>query len=242
MVAEHEIHAQVAHIEAARLLFAERREKQACGALGTFRNESEGESDEGEVDVLDHQVRRTEDGGLGLADDLAHAQVDIIMGVIFVADRVFSVRQVDGMVVHQLDVLTVQDAVGIVRDHVLDPRLAGIEVVADFLHIVGLSALGHHRTAVPDAFQAVIHAAGEDGPFVHVVLHIVGRQLQVLVLDGRGAIVIDEPVAVGEVADHRIGGIGEGRHLQGTLAQQGHGVRAVQGVHLAERVAPCQCG
>ena len=182
------------------------------------------------------------DGGLGLADDLADAQVYIIMGMVVVADRVFAVGEVDGVVVHHLDVAPVQDALVVVRDHVLDPGLLGVEVVAHLLHVVGLVALGHDRPAVPFAGEAVIDAAGEHGPGVHVVLHVVGGQLHVLVLHRRGAVVVDEPVAVGEVADHGIRRIGEGRHLERALAQQGHGVGLAQGVHVSERIPARQGG
>ena len=164
------------------------------------------------------------------------------MRMVGVADGVFAMGEVDGLVLHHLDVAPVQDAVLVVREHVLDAGLARIEVVAHLVHVVGRRALLHHGTADPFALQGVVHAAGEHDPVVHVVLHVVGRELHVLVFHAGLAVVVDQAPAVGEVADHRVRRVREGGTVQRTLAQQGHGVHPAQRIHHAEGIAPGQFG
>ena len=106
-----------------------------------------------------------------------------VMWMLKVADSVFSMSDVDGFVREHLYVLSVKYSIILLCDHVGNPGLAGIEVVADLLHVEGLVTLGHYRLAFPFMGKGIIGATGEDCPGVHIVLHVVGLELYVLVGD-----------------------------------------------------------
>ena len=217
--AEHEIHAGVLDEEAALDLFTEGRHQQTRGAGGLGRDETEGKAD-GEGDVADDRIGRSENRLLGrLGDHLRHRQFHIIMRMLQVADRIDAVPHVDGLVRHHLDLLALEEAFGLLGDHVGDAGLAGVEVVTELLHLVGGVALLHFGLAHPFSGCLVLAAAGEDGVRLHVILDVVRGKLHVLVGDRGAAVVIDLPFAARELRDDGVLGGGEGGTVQGTLFQ-----------------------
>ena len=76
-----------------------------------------------------------------------------------------------------------KDAVVLLGYHVGDPCLPCVEVIADLLHVERLVTLGHHGLAFPCAGKGIIGTSGKDRPGVHVVFHVVGLELHVLVAD-----------------------------------------------------------
>ena len=234
VVADDEIHAHVAREETAGLFLAEGRHQQAGGAGGLFRYEAEGEHD-GQRNAGDIGNRGAENGLLArFRDDLGHLELEEVMRFLEVADGVHAVGDVDGLVRQHLDVAALEQAFVLLGDHVGDAGLAALEVVAELFHLVGLAALAHFGHALPLAGQRVQGAPGIDRGRIHVILHVVGRQLEILVLDGNPAPVVDLALAVGEDLQRRVGGIGEGRTVEGTLAEQ------VDRVGLENRIGPVQ--
>ena len=91
-------------------------------------------------------MRRTEHRLLGwFGDNFRRRQLKVIVRMLKIADRVLAFGYVDGLVRHHLDVLPVKDAVILLRYHVRDPGLAGVEIVPDLFHVECLAALGHLR-------------------------------------------------------------------------------------------------
>ena len=136
-----------------------------------------------------------------------------------IADRVFAFGDVDGLVRHHLDVLSVEDAVILFRDHVRDPGLAGVEIVPDLLHVESLSPLSHLRLAFPLLGQTVVGSSREDCPGGHVILHVISLQLDVVVRDLDIAPVVHLALPVREILSDRILRPGECRSGKGTLVQ-----------------------
>ncbi len=237
VVAEHEVHAGVAHEESAGRLLAEGGHQHARGSVGPLGDEAERQAEEGYLHVLDHHVGRTEDGLLrGLLYHLGAGQREIVVGVVGVADRVFALGDVDGLVVHHLYVLSVEYAVVLGGDHVGDAGLARVEVVAHLLHVVGLASLGHFGLPPPRRGRWSHTRPRVDRALVHVVLHVFGGQLHVLVGHAHVAIIIYEAFAVAEVLDYGVPGGRERGLVEGTLAEHGHRVGPVQGVGGVERI------
>lgn len=121
-----------------------------------------------------------------------------------VAGGVFAVLDVDGVVGHLLDASAHKPAVALLGGHALDFGLLGGEVVGDGVHLVGgrtLGELGLRDDGPP--FQRVGLAVGVDQLGIHVDLHVVG--LEVAVLVGDVALVVDVDLFAAQVVDQRIG-------------------------------------
>ena len=141
------------------------------------------------------------------------------MRMFAVADSVFSVCDVDGMVRHHLDVLSVQDAVLFLSDHVLDSGLLGGEIVSDLLHGVGFSSLFHHRLSLYDACR-VLGSTGEKCLCLKVILHVIGCQFHICIGNADVAIIVDYPLSIAEIFDNRVLCRSECRGIQRTLVQK----------------------
>ena len=136
------------------------------------------------------------------------------MRMLEVADSVLSLGDVYGLVRHHLYVLAVQESLLLLSYHIGDAGLVGVEIVAQLLHGVCGTALLHHRLALDLARKSVQSTPGEHCAGIHVILHIVGAEFHVLVLDGHVSVKENFPLPV---AEHLHGGIlagGEGRHLE----------------------------
>ena len=245
MVAEHEVHTQATHIESSRLLFAEGRHKQAGRALRFFRDEAEGEADKRQFHILHHEVGRTYYGLLArLLHHLRSREGEIVVRVVGIADRIFSVGDIDGPVFHHLDVAAVEYTLVIIGYHIVYECLAGVEVIVHILHFILLSALLHHRSSHPFHFCGVVTAPGIDRPGFHVVLHIIRSKLHILVGDLHLTIII-YLVGTGlgiPDREHGVAGIGEGRVFQAALAEECHRIGAAKGIHDPQRVPACNGG
>ena len=147
------------------------------------------------------------------------------MGMFEIADSVFSFCDVDGLVRHHLDVLSMKNPVILLRDHVRDPGLAGVEIVPDLLHVESLPSLSHLRLSLPLLRQAVVGASREDSSGGHVIFHVVGLELDVIIGDLHIAPVVHLTLSVRKILPYGILGSRERRAGQGTLVQQGNGVR-----------------
>ena len=166
------------------------------------------------------------------------------MRVVGIADRIFSVGDIDGPVFHHLDVAAVEYTLVVIGYHIVDERLAGIEVVVDILHLVLLAALFHHRSSGPLHLGGVKTAPGIDRPGFHVVLHIIRRQFHILVGDLHLTIII-HLVGTGlgiPDREHGVAGIREGRVFQAALAEECHRIGAAKGIHDPQRVPACNGG
>ena len=159
------------------------------------------------------------------------------MGMILVvADRILSVFDIDGLVRHHLDALSVQDALVIVGQHVGDEGLVGIEIVPDFLHHIIVLSLLHLRLAFPFTTEGVQRAAGIDDARGHVIFHIIGGQGHVLVLNLHAAVVIDHAFPIGKILYDGIAGGSENRYCDGALGKhlervgRRHGITGMPGL------------
>lgn len=150
-------------------------------------------------------MRRTEHRLLGwFGDNFRRRQLKVIVRMLKIADRVLAFGYVDGLVRHHLDVLPVKDAVILLRYHVRDPGLAGVEIVPDLFHVECLAALGHLRLPLPLLGKAVVGASGIDGTGGHVIFHVVSLQFDVLVGDLDVSPVIHLALTVGKILPYGI--------------------------------------
>ena len=204
IVADDEIHAHIPEIETAGILFAEGRHQESRRPLRFLRDEAEGDAD-GEGDVFEGRPGGPEDRLLGRpGNDLRIIKVQVIMRVFQVADGIHAVHDADRPVGRHVDVLALQDAVILLRDHVLDDGLLVVEIVPELLHLVGLPVLGHLRPALPVLRHRIERAFRIDDAGVHVVFHVVGGQFHVLVTDRDITIIIYDALSVREDFDDRI--------------------------------------
>ena len=123
-----------------------------------------------------------------------------------------------------------QDALIVVRQHIGDEGLAGVEVVADLFHGIVVRTLLHLGLAFPFSGQGVQGPARINDTRGHVILHIIRGQGHVLVLHLDAAVVVDEPFAVGEVFDDGVAGRGENRHGDRALGKHCKGVGRRDGI------------
>ena len=220
IIPEHEVHTGVPEIEASGGFFTERGHQQTGGPCGLLRHESEGEA-EGDGDIGNNRPGGAEHRFLRrLGYDLCHRQFKIIMGMLKVANGVHAVFHIDGAVRHHLDLLALQEAVRLVRYHIGDTRLVGVEVIPELLHLVGLLALGHLRLAFHLPGSGILAAGGENRIGFHIILDEVGLQRHILVCDRGAAVIVDHAPAIGEVGDDRVLGSGKGGAGEGTAVQQ----------------------
>ena len=157
------------------------------------------------------------------------------MRVLGIADCVFSFGNVDGIIRHHLDVLSVKNAVRFLRHDVGYARLAALEIVAQLLHCVGFAALAH-RWLPRDVSERVLRAPGIDRLRLEVIFHIVGGELHIPVCHGNVAVVIDHLSPLAEILDYRVSCGRECRSFERRLAEHlyricaEYGVREVNGV------------
>ena len=220
IVTEYEIHTRVARVKTSGLLLAESRHEHSGGALRLLRDESEGEG-YGEVDTFDHGMGRTEDCLLrGFGDDFCRTEGEIVVRLIRIADGVLAVGDVDGPVRHHLDVPSVKDTLIVCGGHVGDAGLLRIEVVPHFLHLILVLALFHDGEAAPFSSLRILYALRKDFARGHVILHVSGGQLHVLVGDLDISVVVYHAFSVSEHLYDGILRAGESRLVQGTLAKE----------------------
>ena len=150
-----------------------------------------------------------------------------------VAYRIFSLGDVDGLVRHHLDVLSVQDAFRLLGHHIRDSGLLGVEIVAEFLHGVALPAVFHCGHACNHA-RGIFCPPGEDCLRLHVIFHVVCRQLHVAVCHSDVSVIIYHPLAVGEILDYGITRRGECGHFEGALPEE------CDRIGTGHRVCPCR--
>ena len=129
-----------------------------------------------------------------------------------------------------------QYAVVLGGDHVGDPGLAGIEIVPDLLHVVGLVALGHHGPSHPFRGRRVVDAFREHGSGLHVVFHVLRLQLHVLIFDAYVTIIIYESLSVAEILDDGVSGCRERGAFERALAEHRDRVGATDGVGRVDRI------
>ena len=125
------------------------------------------------------------------------------MRLLGIADRVFSFGDVDGIIRHHLDVLSVENAVRFLCHDVGYARLAALEIVAQLLHRVGLAALAHRRLS-GDVSERILRASGIDCLCLEVIFHVVSSEFHVPVCHGNIAVVIDHLSSLAEILDYRV--------------------------------------
>ena len=211
--AQCEIVAQVAQEESLGVLLAVGGHQQA--RLGTHVNREEPLGDAEEIDrhVLHHQIGRAGDDLFARNDlRLGHCQVEVrVVG--FVAGGVFAVLDVNRVVGHLLHAAAHQPAVALLRGHALDLGLLRIEVVGDRVHLVGGRTVGELGFRDDEfALHRVGLAVGVDQFRIHVDTHEVG--LEVAVLVGDVALVVDVDQLVAHVVDQRVGVLARNRVVE----------------------------
>jgi len=120
------------------------------------------------------------------------------MRMFAVADSVFAVGYVYGLVRHHLDVPAVQYALLLLGYHIGYSGLAGIEVVPHLLHFVCLAVVLHFRKS-GDCTRTVLGASGIHGLRLQVVFHIVCGKFHVSVCHGHIAVIVDHSLSVREI-------------------------------------------
>ena len=151
-----------------------------------------------------------------------------------VANGVDTVPQVDGLVRHHLDLLTLEQTFRLLGNHIGDAGFLGGKVVTELVHLVGLSSFGHLRKTHHFSGGKIFLAPGKNGVGQHVVFQIIGRELHILVGDRSAAVIVYHAPSVPEVRDNGILGRREGRAFQRTLVQHVQGI----GPRILERIGP----
>ena len=224
ILAQYEIHAQVAEVETAGAFLAEGRHQQAGGALRAVRDKAEGQ-EERDFNAFDNRMGRTENRLLGgLCDDFRETQLHVIVGLVQVAHRIAAAGDADRPVGGHLDALALNESFRLLGDHVFDLGLFAVEIVADLLHVIGLAILGHNRLPLPFPGKGVVCASGKDRSRFHVVLHVVGREFHVAVGDGHISVVEGLAGTFRKNFNDGVLGTGESRAVQRALAHQVGGI------------------
>ena len=224
IISEHEVHTGVPHIETSRLLLAEGGHQQTRGAGRLLGHKSKRQAD-GNGHTGHHRPCRAENRLLGrLGHHLGHTELEVIVGFLQVANGVNAVPQVDGLVRHHLDLLTLQEAFRLLGDHVGDAGLLGGEVVAKLIHLICLASFGHFRQAHHFSRRRIRAARGIDGIGEHIVFQIIRRELHILVRYGGAAIIINQASSVPEIRNNGVFGCRKGRTLQRALLKEVQGI------------------
>ena len=237
--AQGEVIAQVAQEETFGVLLAVGGHQQARLGAHVDREEALGDAEEVDRHVLHHQVGRAGDHLLAGYDlRLGHRQVEV--GVVrMVAGGVLAVLDVDRVVGHLLHAAAHQPAVALLRGHALDFRLLRVEVVGDRVHLVGGRPFGEFGFGDNIlAVERVGLAVGVDHLRIHVDAHVVG--LEVAVLVGDVALVVDVDQLVARVVDQRVGVLARDRVVE----ERPCGPRRLHRIAAervgGERVGPCR--
>ena len=156
-----------------------------------------------------------------MGHDLGCREVQVVVRFFAVADSVASVGDVYGLVRKHLDVLSVENTVLLLGQHVRDSGFLGVEVVADLFHSVGLLSFLHHRLALNDSVL-VFCTSGVKDAGIEVIFHVVRGELHVSVCDGYITIVIYKSLAVAEIFYNGVLCCCECRSLKGTLPEKVH--------------------
>ena len=211
--AQREVVAQVAQEESLGVLLAVGRHQQARLGTHVDREEALGDAEEVDRHVLHHQVGRAGDDLLARNYlRLGHRQIEVRV-VRLVAGGVFAVLDVDRVVGHLLHAAAHQPAVALLRGHALDLGLLRVEVVGDRVHLVGGRTVGELGLGDDElALHRVGFAVGVDQFRVHVDAHEVG--LEVAVLIGDIALVVDVDQLVAHVVDQRVGVLARDRIVE----------------------------
>ena len=163
--------------------------------------------------------------------------MQVVVRLVEIADRILSACDIDGLVRHHLDLLSMQEAFLLLGNHVGNPGLAGAEIIPQFLHLVCILALLHFRKSLPLLGDGIVCSAGIDGAGLHVIFHEIGREFHVVVFDVDFAVVIYFPLSVGEDLDDRVFRTGECRSIERALLLKGGGVDLEKGIRFVDRIA-----
>ena len=130
---------------------------------------------------------------------------------------------VDGLVRHHLDILSVKNAVLLLSHHIIDSGLACVEVISHLLHGVGTRSLLHDRFSL-DYSGTVSRTTGIESGGRKVIFHVVGGQFHVSVCDADITIIVYDSFSVTEVFYDGIFCLSEGRNFKGRLSEHVDGV------------------
>ena len=108
---------------------------------------------------------------------------------------------VDFSVVHLLDAVAMKVVLVVLGENLRDDTFLGVEVETHLVGEVFLSGLRKNRLSY-DSASAVRHSLGINGVLLKVEFHVVGLNLNVVVLDDRTTIV--EYLVVLEILNRRV--------------------------------------
>ena len=123
-------------------------------------------------------------------DDDGLVEMKLEMRMLAVAARGERARlDVDFSVVHLLDAVTVQVVLVVLGENLGDDAFLGVEVETHLVGEVFLPSLRKDRLSY-DTSSAVRHSLGVDGVLLEVEFHVVGLNLDVVVLDDRATVIV----------------------------------------------------
>ena len=204
VITENKVHSKISQIKSSRILLSESWHQQSCRPARSLRNESERKTDR-QRHVLDYRVCRAEHCLLGrLRDDLGRRQCQIIMRVFEIADGILSFGYIDGPVRQHLNVLSMQESLFLLRYHVGNAGLTGVEVIPQFLHGVCGIAFFHGRLSLDLTCQRIQCSTGIDGTCIQVIFHVIRAQLHIVILHGNVTVVVDLALSVSKYFDYGV--------------------------------------
>ena len=200
VVTEDHIVTEIPHIETAGLLLTECREHNTARSGRSLRDKTEWD-DQRERDICHHHIARPEDCPLlGLCHDFGRSHLQIIVGMVQIADSIFALGDIDRLVSHHLQVLTMKDTLLLLGDHIFDSRLPRFEVIIYVVDIVRLSVHRHHRSG-QNVSEGVLQTRSKYGLFVDIIGHIVCLYPHISIIHLHTAVVIDHLVRPREIFD-----------------------------------------
>ena len=182
------------------------------------REESERNTQKIDRHILHNQIGGADNGLLaGNRFCLGHRQIEV--GMIRIAGGVLTVGDVDRVVLHLLDLESLQITISIAGCHPPDPGLLRIDVVIDRIHLIGSCRTVGKLGTCRFSGNRIIPSVRENELLIHVDLHVI--PFQILVLIGDIALFVDIDPFVADIVDQRVLILSGDRILQKRLVGGG---------------------
>ena len=213
MLSEDKVIAKPAHEKAPGGLLAVGRHEKSAAPSSHLRHETE-RYEKRQRHIFEHHMRWPEyrPSLVSACNQFCCRHLYIEVRMLVIACRILTLGYVYGVVGHLLEEAAVDITVALLRYHVLDFRLLGVEIIVDILHLVALPLVEHLRLAHYRT-RRVRQSLGKDSPGIHIIGHIICLDLHILVLYRNVAVKIDHPLAVFIYLNYGIPGGGEDRLL-----------------------------
>ena len=129
IVSDYEIEPEIPEIETPGRFLSKSRHQKAGSPVRPLRHKSERQSQRYR-NIHNHRIGRSENGFLaGFGHHFGSGEFEVVVRMFTVADGIFSISNVYGIVRHHLDVLAVKNSILLLGNYICDARLPGIEII-----------------------------------------------------------------------------------------------------------------